>query len=53
MKPEIDLSQTHHELLILMSEIHDVLVNNGINYSLTGGSLLIRVLFHGMMTLIS
>ena len=49
MKPEIDLSQTHHELLILMSEIHDVLVNNGINYSLTGGSLLGAIRHQGFI----
>lgn len=49
MKPEIDLSQTHQELLSLMSGLHDVLVKNGINYSLTGGSLLGAIRHQGFI----
>lgn len=49
MKPEIDLSQTHHELMTLMCEIHDVLVDHGINYSLTGGSLLGAIRHQGFI----
>ena len=49
MKPEVDLSKTHRELLILMSEIHGVLVDNGINYSLTGGSLLGAIRHQGFI----
>ncbi len=49
MRQEIDLSKTHQELLSLMSDIHDYLVDHGVNYSLTGGSLLGAIRHQGFI----
>ena len=40
MDKEIDLKVTQAELLSMMKNIHQILADNHINYSLTGGSLL-------------
>ena len=40
MSKEIDLKVTQTELLCMMKDIHQILVDNHVHYSLTGGSLL-------------
>jgi len=40
MDEKIDLKVTQTELLSMMKDIHQILIANGIHYSLTGGSLL-------------
>lgn len=40
MEQEIDLKEIQSELLSMMKDIHEICLANGIQYSLTGGSLL-------------
>lgn len=49
MDSNIDLSKTHSELLSLMKMIHAILVENGVNYSLTGGSLIGAIRHNGFI----